>query len=133
MISVVLALVLVPAVKSSTVSPIDKVLQLLSDLETKINGEGKEAQKTYEEFAEWCEERSKDLQFEIKTGKGEAAALEATIAKETANIGALDAKLDELTAELATDEADLKAATWIRAKEQADFTAEENELTEIVD
>merc|ERR1719401_946093 len=109
-----------PAVQASAVTPIEKVTQLLSDLQAKIVGEGKEAQKTYEEFAEWCEERSKDLSFEIKTGKAEAAELEATIAKDTANIGALDAKIEELSAELATDEADLKAATFIRGKEKTD-------------
>merc|ERR1712060_412644 len=100
--------------QANTVTPVEKVLQLLTDLQTKILGEGKETQKTYEDFAEFCEERSKDLGFEIKTGKAEAADLEATIAKENAAIGAFNAQIEELTAAIATDEADLKAATEIR-------------------
>merc|ERR1740121_3431494 len=83
---------------ATTANPIDKVLQLLSDLQAKVIGEGKEAQKTYEEFAEWCEERSKDLGYEIKTGNADAASLQATIAKDTASIGALGAKIDEINA-----------------------------------
>merc|ERR1719277_896834 len=118
--------------EANAVTPVEKVMQLLTDLQHKILGEGKEAQKTYEDFAEFCEERSKDLGFEIKTGKAEAADLEATISKENAAIGAFDAQIEELTAAIATDEADLKAATEIRNKENADFVAEEAELSEII-
>merc|ERR1719389_1135531 len=114
-------------------NPITKVLQMLSDLQAKILKEGEEAQKVYEEFAEWCEDRSKNLGFDIKTGKAEVADLEATIEKETATAGSLSAKIEELVSSIATDEADLKAATEIRAKEAASFAGEEKELTEIVD
>jgi len=114
-------------------SPIAKVMQMLSDLQAKILAEGAEAQKVYEEFAEFCEHRSKDLQFEIKTGKAEKADLEATIAKEIATASSLGEKIDELAAGIAADEGDLKAATAIRTKENADFSAEEAELVEVID
>merc|ERR1719262_950126 len=104
----------------------------MSDLEGKIIGEGKEVQKTYDEFAEWCEDRSKDLGFEIKTGKAQVADLTATIADETAKIDAATSKIDDLSADIASDEADLKEATEIRSKEAADFAAEEKELTEVI-
>ena len=42
--------------------------------------------------------RLKDLGFEIKTGKAEAADLDATISKENAAIGAFNAKIEELIA-----------------------------------
>merc|ERR1719322_2149874 len=80
-----------------------------------------------------CEERSANLQFEIKTGNGEVAELKAAIDEETAIAASLDTRVEELTASIATDEADLKAATKIRAKENADFMAEEKELTEVID
>merc|ERR1719476_345527 len=119
-------LLLAASAQATDVTPVSKVVSLLSDLQAKILSEGKEAQKTYSEFAEWCEERSKDLGFEIKTGNAEAEELSATIAKETATSGSLNAKIEELAAEIATDEADLKAATWIRNKEAGDFAAEES-------
>merc|ERR1740116_125039 len=77
-------------------SPIAKIIQMISDLQAKILAEGAQSQKVYEEFAEYCEHRSKDLQYEIKTGKDEKAELEATIAKEDAKSGALGEKIDEL-------------------------------------
>jgi len=114
-------------------NPIEKIIQMIGDLETKIIKEGEDAQKVYEEFSEWCEDTSKDLMFEIKTGKGEVADLQATIEKESANIQVQESKIEELAGGIATDEADLKAATEIRNKEQATFEAEEKDLVETVD
>jgi len=124
--------VLLASAAANEVNPIEKVVQMMSDLQTKIIGEGEVCQKTYEEFAEWCEDRSKELGFEIKTGTAEAGDLSATINKETANADALSTKIDELSSDIATDEADLKAATEIREKEAADFSAEEKELTSVI-
>merc|ERR1712045_63932 len=107
--------------QANQVSPITKVLQLMSDMQTKIIGEGEAAHALYAEFAEMCGERSKNLQFEIKTGKGEIADLKAVIDEETATAESLTTKVEELTASIATDEADLDAATKIRANESADF------------
>jgi len=122
-----------PLAQANQVSPITKVLQLLSDMQTKIIAEGEAAHTIYVEFAEMCEERSKNLQFEIKTGKGEVAELKAAIDEETAMAAALDTKVEELTGSIATDEGDLEAATKIRAKESTDFMAEEKELSEVID
>merc|ERR1719410_3264656 len=114
-------------------SPITKVIQMMSDMQAKIIGEGEEAHALYTEFAEMCEERSKNLAFEIKTQKAEVSSLKATIDEEGALAASLDTKVGELTESIATDEADLKAATEIRSKENADFLAEEKELAEVID
>merc|ERR1719236_461715 len=111
------------AAHASMATPIEKVIQMMSDLETKILAEGTDAQKVYDEFAEFCEDRSKNVGFEIKTGKAEVKELEATIEKETATSASLSAKIEDLASAISTDEADLKAATEIRAKEEASFTA----------
>merc|ERR1719486_1696074 len=100
------------AVKDN-VSPIEKVLQMLGDLEAKIIREGTDAQKVYDEFSEFCEDRSKNVGFEIKTGKAEKKELEAEIAAETATAASLSAKIEELAGAISVDEADLKAATEI--------------------
>jgi len=127
-----LAALLAPAA-ASEVSPVGKVLQLVSDLQSKILKEGEAVQKAYGEFAEWCEDRSKELSFEIKTGKAEVAELNAAIAQEEATSGALEAEIEKLAGEIQIDEADLKAATEIRTKEADAFAASEKELMEIID
>jgi len=119
--------------RAEKANPIGKVLQLMSDLQGKILKEGEGAQKVYSEFAEWCEEQSKQLTYEIKTGKAAVSDLKAIIEQETAKIGSLETRLEELSGSVATDEADLKAATEIRTKENTEFVAEEKELMETID
>merc|ERR1719181_2406704 len=105
---------------------------MIGDLQAKVISEGKDAQKTYDEYAEWCEDRSKELSFEIKTGKADVEEHTATIEEETSTIGALEAKIEELSSDIQKDEADLDAATKIREKENKDFKAEEKELVEVL-
>jgi len=122
-----------PAVQASQEgSPVSKVFEMLSNLQTKIVAEGAAAQKTFDEFSEWCEDRSKNTGFEIKTGKSEIQDLSATIEKETATISALSTKIEELSGSIASDEADVAAATKIRNEEAADFAVEEKDLTEVI-
>jgi len=129
----VLVLVALPLAHAVEANPTEKVVQLLSDLEAKIIGEGVGAQQVYDEFAEFCEDKSKELSFDIKTGKQNVAELKATIAEETSLMESLDAKIGDLVASIGTDEADLKAATGIREKEAADFVFEEKDLLDIID
>merc|ERR1719428_1538705 len=81
-------------------SPIAKVIQMVSELQTKVIGEGEAAQKEFDEFSEWCEEQSKNLSFEIKTGKSEVEELKATIEEETSHIAELTTKVEELAASI---------------------------------
>jgi len=113
-------------------SPVAKVLELLASLEGKVTAEGVEGKKAYEEFAEWCGDRSKNLNFEIQTGKSDVAELKASIALEQALQSRLSAKIEELGGSIGTGTADLQAASEIRKKEGSDFAAEEKEQIEMI-
>jgi len=102
---------------SKAQTPITKVIQLLSDLEAKVIKEGEAAHKTFVEYSEWCEDRSKNLGFEIKTGTAQVEDLKAAIDKATSTTAELTAKIDDTISAISTNEADLKAATEIRATE----------------
>mmetsp|Transcript_113025 Transcript_113025/g.176622 ORF Transcript_113025/g.176622 Transcript_113025/m.176622 type:complete len:682 (+) Transcript_113025:40-2085(+) len=127
-----LALAVLPTVGANEMSPIEKIIEMLADLETKVIGEGKDAQKVYDEYSEFCEDRSDELGFEIKTGKAQVAELSAVIEEETSTSAALESKIEGLANDIKTDEADLDAATKVRAKENLDFKAEEKELLEVL-
>eukprot|EP00429_Kryptoperidinium_foliaceum_P019406 CAMPEP_0176045870 /NCGR_PEP_ID=MMETSP0120_2-20121206/22773_1 /TAXON_ID=160619 /ORGANISM="Kryptoperidinium foliaceum, Strain CCMP 1326" /LENGTH=693 /DNA_ID=CAMNT_0017379279 /DNA_START=83 /DNA_END=2162 /DNA_ORIENTATION=- len=118
---------------ATTESPIGKVLTMLSDLQAKIVAEGEVVQKEYAEFAEWCEDRARNLEHEIKTGQAEVESLKAAIDEETSSIASLTTRVEELAGSIATDESELKAAKEVRAKEQKDFAAEEKELMETIE
>jgi len=114
-------------------SPVNKVISMLDDLHAQIVKEGEVAKTEYDEYAAWCEERSRNLGFEIQTGTSESEELTASIAADTATLSELASKADDLRAAIATGEKDLKGAEAIRAKEAADFAAEEKELLETID
>ena len=46
---------------AGSANPVNKVVQLLADLEAKIKAEGVEAHRVHEEFAAWCKTQSSDL------------------------------------------------------------------------
>mmetsp|Transcript_28343 Transcript_28343/g.61584 ORF Transcript_28343/g.61584 Transcript_28343/m.61584 type:complete len:687 (+) Transcript_28343:81-2141(+) len=114
-------------------SPVAKAISLLSDLESKIIKEGEAAQKIYAEFSEFCEDHSRQIAHDIKTGQAEVAELNAVIGEADGTSGSLTAKIEQLTSDISVDEADLKAATEIRSKEQESFHTSEKELVEVVD
>merc|ERR1719388_63341 len=137
--SVMMCLVLCNAafVQANTLAdqtnPVEKVIEMMSELQQKIIKEGEAAQKVYDEFAEWCEDESKNLQFEIKTGKATAEDLSSTIDKAVSDIKAGEEKIAELAATITQAEKDLEDATVIRKKENDDFLAVEAELVDTVD
>lgn len=113
-------------------SPVSKVVDLLSDLQAKIIREGKDAQTVYEEFAEWCEDRSKNVGFEIHTSKSQAADLHAQVQKEDANIEVLEGKIEDISGEISKRDRQLKDATDVRKQANDDFKAEEKQLMDAI-
>jgi len=118
---------------SQGVNPIQKVVELLSNLEAKLLNDGEVEAKAYKEYFEWCDDTSKELGFEIKTATAKKGKLEATIEKASSDIDVANQAISDIAGSVATDEADLKAATEIRAKENADFAAVDAELASAVD
>jgi len=128
-----LLLVFVAPGQAAKDNPVQKVLQLLTELEAKIVKDGEAEQAAYEEFVDWCQNGAKDKEWEIKTAKAEIEELKATISSSGASIEEHTAKIEEVAASISTDEKDLQAATEIREKEHADFAGSEGELVDALD
>jgi hypothetical protein len=118
---------------ATSVSPIEKTIQLLEDLEAKVVKDGEAEAKVYEEFQEYCKDTAKETQFDIKTGKSGAERFAAAVDDFTAKIGVAETKIGELSDAIANDEKDLKSATAIRKKEYADFMKVDADLGSSVD
>jgi len=131
--ALIFALFLAAPAAADQVNPLQKVIQLLSELETKIMQEGELEEKAYKDFFEWCDDAAKNKHFEIKTATSKKEKLEAAIQEAESNAEAAKETIEELAAQIATDEADLKAATEIRAKEHGTFLEVEAELADAVD
>eukprot|EP00746_Dinoflagellata_sp_MGD_P150963 gnl/MRDRNA2_/MRDRNA2_82704_c0_seq3.p1 gnl/MRDRNA2_/MRDRNA2_82704_c0~~gnl/MRDRNA2_/MRDRNA2_82704_c0_seq3.p1 ORF type:complete len:699 (+),score=234.66 gnl/MRDRNA2_/MRDRNA2_82704_c0_seq3:64-2160(+) len=117
----------------SRADPIQKIIELITEFQGKIIRDGEVEQKAYEEYFEWCDDASKEKEFEVKTATDKKAKLEATIKKAASDIDDYTEKIAELAKSIATDEKDLEDATVIREKEHKDFVAAEAELMESID
>jgi len=114
-------------------NPLQKALDLLASLQQQIIQEGEKAQTIYDEFASWCEDRSRKIRYSIKDFQSEVEDLKAGIEKAGDKSDALGTKIEELSTALSSDEADLKAATLIREKEAADFNKVQTDLVSTID
>jgi len=118
---------------SASGSPIGKVLEMIADLEQKTIAEGDARQKAYEEVAEFCSDRQKEVSFEVQTGQKTVADLKASITKSSADIDELDAKISDLAGSNAGATKELKKATDLRKSESADFATVEKDLLATID
>jgi chromosome segregation ATPase len=115
------------------VNPVSKVIQLLGSLEAKITKNGQAETKAYNDYAAWCKDGAKDLNYEIKTAKSDIEDLTATIGKAGSDIAAASSKIEELSGDTTQNAADLKAATSVRSMEKKEYDAAEKELVDVVD
>merc|ERR1719160_1853985 len=127
------ALVVGASAHTAQTNPIQKVIELISNLEAKIMKEGEAEEKAYKEFFEWCDDAAKNKQFEVKTATVQKEKLEATISKAKADQEDAADVIAKMAADIAQDEKDLADATLIREKEHAEFAAAEAELMEGID
>jgi len=126
-LSIVVILPAAFAVKAGF-DPLSQTIQLLDELAAKIDKEGKADEKVYQEYAEWCDDTSKNLKFAIERGTTKGNELKAVITKTAADISALDLKIEDLAASLAADEKEFNEANAVRTKEASDFAAGQKEL-----
>jgi chromosome segregation ATPase len=114
-------------------NPLGTVLELMNSLEAKIVKEGEAEAKAFKEFFEWCDDASKNVNYEISTAKATQEKLEAKIGELTSAIDVSESKIEELASAISASESELNDATAIRTKEASDFAASEKELVDTVD
>jgi len=118
---------------STRVSPLQKVMQLLVELEVKVAKDGQREDIAFAQFSDFCKGSATDKQFEIKTAKAQIESLTATISKAEADASAGTSKTGELSGTISTNEADLKAASSVRKMEREEFSKVEADLMDVVD
>jgi len=115
---------------SSTVTPVQKVIQMLTDMKAKGQQEVQTEQKIYADYSKYVRQQSRDLEYEIKTSKATVEKLIALITKADADVAGLKKKIAANDGETATLEADLKAATEQRAAARDKFLGEQTDYSE---
>jgi len=117
---------------SATASPVERVVTLLKDLQTKVQQDGKVEEQIYNKYACWCEKTSERKGQAIEQAQADLRALGQTILKLKGKVAVLTAEIEELTADIAKNEEEQQAATNLRQKQNEEFTAETTELKQAI-
>jgi hypothetical protein len=133
--TLVLLVVAAPAARAAdnTVTPVQKVIQMLGDMVAKSKAEKAEEVKSFQTYKQFCTDTSREKQYAIETGKGSAEKLQADIEKAGADALQLSKDIAGLDADIVTWSDDKKDATDMRRKEHADFQAVHQDYTESID
>lgn len=114
------------------VSPVEKVIELLEDMKSEVQVEGKKEATTYEEFACFCHDTTTDKSTSVTNGQDNIEGLSADIAEKTAT---REEKIEEIMdrkkkqEELATTLQETKVRL---AKERAEYEVTEADLSKAI-
>merc|ERR1719506_2741882 len=107
----------------SEVSPVEKVITLLEDLKTETEDEGKAEAETYDTFACFCKDTTKEKSDAIKDEQDNIDEFAATLEEQTgiSNAKALETK--ELSEQIRSLDKEMTEITARREKEKATYEA----------
>merc|ERR1719353_687466 len=105
------------------VSPVEKVINLLEELKTEVEEEGKAEAKTYDEFACFCKDTTKEKADAIKTDQDNIEEYAANMQEITELSNAKAREIAELEEEIATLTKDIEKMTAMREAELTQYEA----------
>jgi hypothetical protein len=108
-------------VATKTGSPVEKVVELIKELKTKIETDGANEQKIYDKFACWCETTSQRKADAIDDEKKLIGTSTTKILTLKGAIAVLASEVADREAKIASNEDSMKTETGIRTKENGAF------------
>jgi DNA repair exonuclease SbcCD ATPase subunit len=121
------------AKQGNEVTPVQKVIELLTRLTAQVSKEGKEEAAQYDKFACFCKEQADEKSYNIQKSDARIETLEAEIEDLSGDITALDEDVVGLKEDLDTEKDERDAAQKERNHEVDEYTAEADELKEAID
>merc|ERR1719482_1434190 len=105
------------------VTPVQKVIQMVEELQAKVSEEGKAEAATYDKFACFCKSKTDEKVKAIAEEEQTVKDLQAEITTLSADRDSLDQNIQDLTTEIADYEEEIETAEKVRAEEKATFDA----------
>jgi len=124
-----LAFLLLGSALAADVSPVEKVVTMLEDLQTQVVVEGKAEAKTYDKFACFCKDMTAEKTDAISAGTDKSADLSALIEQLTNDRSTADDDIADLNKKIDELDKSMKENKEKRAGEKATFDALHAELT----
>jgi len=127
--AVVFIIAALQAAQGNDVSPVEKVVTMLEDLQTQVVVEGKAEAKTYDKFACFCKDMTAEKTDAISAGTDKSDDLSALIDQLTTDRSEADDDINDLNKKIDTLDKSMKENKEKRAGEKATFDALHAELT----
>jgi len=124
-----LLFVAVSQVGASEVSPVEKVVTMMEDLQTQVVTEGKSEATTYDKFACFCKDMSNEKNEAITEAQDSISTLTASINQLTSDREDLDSDIAEYNSQIELLTKQMREATATRAEQKATYDKEKAELT----
>jgi len=121
--------VAVAQVGATVVSPVEKVVTMMEDLQTQVVTEGKAEATTYDKFACFCKDMSNEKNEAITEAQDSISSLTASINQLTSDREDLDSDISENNAKIELLEKQIREATATRAEQKATYEKEKAELS----
>jgi hypothetical protein len=109
-----------------TGSPVEKVVELIKELKTKVETDGAVEQKLYDKFACWCENTSQRKADAIDSGKATIATTTTMILTLKGAVSVLEGEIADHEATIAKNDDAMKKLTSIREKENGAYQEEKS-------
>jgi len=117
------------AAREAKMAAVNKVITMLEDLQSQVLAEGEKEAATYNDFACFCKDGTKEKSAAIETGEDDKSSISSTIGDLSEKRDELDANIEDLTRDLEEAEGELKKASDERHATLAVFEKNNNDLT----
>merc|ERR550514_1216589 len=108
------------SVEAESVSPVQKVIELLDELKAKVQGDLDREGKAMEEYSSWCDQQIGDTDYAIKTAGRQIESQNAAIEEAGNTIEAKSAEVADLGTAIGAKEKELVDAEGVYKGEKAD-------------
>merc|ERR1719214_331430 len=117
----------------ATVTPVQKVIELLQGMVEKGKKEKADEAAQYNAYKQWCDETTVEKTRRIKEANELIDSLKADIQKYEADAAQLTKEIADHDEDISTWTNDIKAATNVREIEKADYDADHQDYEESID
>jgi len=120
------------ALTNSKLSPIQKVVTLVTEMKAETQKEGEQDLEAYDKYKCWCETTTSEKTTAISDAEAKLAELSSFVEEADAKEGELKTELAGLEADIASDTEALATATKMRDEENKEFSVEEADMKETI-
>ena len=128
----VLALCVVLGSAADTRSPVEKVVNLLKDLKTRLETDGDKEQAVYDKYACWCETATHRKADAITTARSDLRQLGQDILSLKGTVATKASEIETTMEDIKENEKAQEEATALRAKENESYQAEIAEMQQAI-